>query len=828
MTAPAALTGQESVLLAIKSWAEVEGGPMGITLTGPSGSGKSWVVRELKKRLNEDRLVLVAEGDPFNGNRQLLPLATALAKPPNLRRLAKTAASEASSGIPYAGGLIQFSLNMLLNYREIAQASQTSFLEVAEREVLLEIQQQAESKEVLLVLENLHWWDEQSLDLLGLMLQKRLDNVFPFLTRTKYLAIQTPAQDATHSHKFSQIRQLLGGASIELRHCEETKFGELLTALGARELPDAETVAALYRSSQGHLAMAQRLAERLNTSTTPLALSNTASMDALCRELIEERISALGDRGTRMARLLRQAAAIGLSFTDTEMRCLAKDLAPEISNCLADARELELLAADSDRLVFSHEIIQRYFSHVSSERDPEVHSRFAECLRVLRPGDYRARSHHHTLAGQAALAADAQTHQALAELRIGSRSLGLLASGSHLPSAHRQFIQTMSESWSHFDAGRYAEALEGCRRIDNTLPSSLLAERDCLIARCHINGLTSLDWESAIRVLQKWITLLDSELEVWGRIMLIRIVALVYSGDVEAAKAAAHEMSNKLSPRMAFDNEAKRTLGRLKLKSDMFYVPEAAGPMIAEALEIFGPRDRQPEVVDPLNYFVGLTNLSANQILKGEFMTAFETARDGERFLSELHEKGEHFVFPRVDMLANNLIVAGFRGGTLTASAAATLQGQAIASAASTVDNSLLRSNLSAFLALEGRPNDAQAILLELISVVSSAPDYDAYYAYFVLNNLAGTQFALGEIDSARETWEKASEALTRIEMPIRPTLDKRHALQAGCLTVAHSLTVTDWERHIFEIGRATEVGPSWRHFARGFLLSDLQYWAED
>jgi hypothetical protein len=48
-------------------------------------------------------------------------------------------------------------------------------------------------------------------------------------------------------------------------------------------------------------------------------------------------------------------------------------LAPDISTCLADARTLELLTADSDRLDFSHEIIQRYFSHIASEGHPDVH-----------------------------------------------------------------------------------------------------------------------------------------------------------------------------------------------------------------------------------------------------------------------------------------------------------------------------------------------------------------------------------------------------------------------------------------------------------------------
>lgn len=829
MTTSAALTGQDAVLAAIKSWAEAKGGPASMTLVGASGTGKSWVIKELAAALGGDRLVLIAEGDPFNGNRQLLPLAIALSQAPRFRRMAKTAASEAGRGVPYAGGLLQFTLNMLLNYREIAQASQTPFLPQAERELLIEIQQRADARDVLIVLENLHWWDEQSFDLLALILTKKLDNVFPFLTRTKFLAVLTPEQTPTHPEKLSRIKQLLGGQTIELRHCQEATFGELLKSLGAQQLPDAETVAALYRASRGHLAMAQRLAQRLNAPhPTAPSQSIASDIDALCRELLEERITALGERGVRMATLLRQAAAIGLSFTDNEVRCLAKDLTADISTCLADARALELLAADSDRLVFSHEIIQRYFSHIANERDPDVHRRFAECLKLLRPGDYRARAHHHALAGEDELAAVARAHHALAERRSGAVIATSSASDAGLPAVYDRYVQTMHEAWEHYDAGRYAAALDAGRRVDDTLPSSLLAERDSLMARCHINGLTRGHWQSARRVLQRWSKLVETELDVWGRIMLIQIVAMLYDGDVESAKAAAHELSAKLTPRQSFDREAMRTLARLKLKSDMLYVPEVAGAMMVEALDIFGPRARQPDVNDPINYFIGLTNLAANQILNGRFADAFATAQDGERFLAELHAKDQRLLFPRVDMLANNLVIAGYRAGILTTSAAATTLGQAIASAALTTDTPLLKGNHAALVAMEGRPLEALTTLNELTKIVSSAVDYDAYYAYFVFNNLAGVQYAINDADAARQSWARATEALGRIEMPIRPYLDRRHVLQTSCLNVAVPASVERWEEHIRTDGHTAAVGPGWQHFGRGFLLSDLQYWVED
>ncbi len=823
------LTGQDAVLATIKEWAEAKNAHPTLTLEGPSGCGKSWVVKQIARLLDGDRrVVLVAEGDPFNGNRQLLPLAIALSRAPRLRRLAKTAASEAGRGVPMAGSFVQYAVNMLLNYREIAQAHQTPFLPQAERELLIEIERRADTNnDVLIILENLHWWDGQSLDLLALILTNKLDGVFPFLRRTKYLAVLTPEQNASHPDKLAKIRQLLGGKTVQLKPCQEAIFGELLTALGARQLPDADTLAALYRASRGHLSMAQRLAHRLDGSAAVLS-SNVSDIDAMCRELLEERISVMGDRGAKMARLLCQAAAIGLSFTDGEVRCLAKDLSSEISSCLEDARRLDLLSSDSDRLVFSHEIIQRYFSQASKERDPDVHRRFAECLQLLRPGDYRSRWHHHSLANQNDLASIARAHQALAERRGGFADRSACVAGYGLQGSYGRFVKTMWEAWDHYDSGRYDAAIEAGKRIDETLPSSLLAERDCLMARCHINGLTKKHWKIARSLLQRWTKVVESEIEVWSRLMLTQIIAMYYDGDVDGAKTVAHELAEKLSPREKFDREASRILTRLKLKSDMLYAPEVASAMISEALDLFGPPARQPDVNDPINYFVGLTNLSANQIVNGSFESAFAIAQNGERFLADLQAKSQHFLFPRVDMLANNLIVSGFRAGILTARAAAAALGQTIASGPKSTDTTLLKNNEAVLMTIDGRPTEALAILEEMAAVVSISPDYDAYYTYFIFNNIAGVRYALGNVQDARQAWARATEALSRIEMPIRPYLDCRHAAQAMCLDQGAPGTVTDWEDYISRSGRISEVGPGWQHFGRGYLLSDLQYWAED
>src|SRR5204863_9491353 len=64
------------------------------------------------------------------------------------------------------------------------------------------------------------------------------------------------------------------------------------------------------------------------------------------------------------------------------------------------ARREEYVAGDGEVLQFAHEIVQAAIRGIRSSESAAYHDKLAECIRYLRPGDYRTRLMHSGLAGE--------------------------------------------------------------------------------------------------------------------------------------------------------------------------------------------------------------------------------------------------------------------------------------------------------------------------------------------------------------------------------------------------------------------------------------------
>jgi hypothetical protein len=74
------------------------------------------------------------------------------------------------------------------------------YLGDTEQTILFDIARLAKGRPILLVCDNVHWWDEQSLQFLGRLREERMAAAFPYLADLRVLAVQTPTRrPSTHS-----------------------------------------------------------------------------------------------------------------------------------------------------------------------------------------------------------------------------------------------------------------------------------------------------------------------------------------------------------------------------------------------------------------------------------------------------------------------------------------------------------------------------------------------------------------------------------------------------------------------------------------------------
>ena len=130
----------------------------------------------------------------------------------------------------------------------------------------------------------------------------------------------------------------------------------------------------------------------------------------------------------------------------------------------------------------------------------------------------------------------------------------------------------MLAAQAKFEAGSYENVIEMLESIENIYADFLLAEKDILKARSHIKLLTHENRKKAKSLLTSWQNELIDEPEIWGRLMMYRVVAEVFLSDEGGAKEVERLLYKTLAKRIYFDATSLRTLNHLRLKANMIWV----------------------------------------------------------------------------------------------------------------------------------------------------------------------------------------------------------------------------------------------------------------
>lgn len=823
------LTGQAEALSVLTDWADK--GPDGehMVLTGPRGSGKSWLVEQFVR--SQERAhglsIILAPGQRNNHSRPLLPIRLAFNANVDFSEFAKQVVAESgqSAGGEY-GGILKIALDFTLNYQRRKQEIQTKYISSDDRTALIDLEKMARNKRSILILEDLQCWDEESLKLLAVMTTDPVKTAFPFINSLRFLGVISSGEEGACPESFETARRILAGHAISLHYVDESGFGEALRVFGAGGGLSADLVSGLHQASRGHLWLTRHLAQQLQGSGASHA---TAGKDpySICRDILRRRLGEMGPSGQRIAEALRLLSAIGVEAPKAEAECLTRG--SEHGKALKEAVRCELLVERRDNYRFPHDIVHCYFSdELLSDGDLDVltHGQFAECLRKIRPGDYLRRSRHHARAGQRRLAETCMAQHILALSRTASAFPMEETWDIAANSQFRRFLRAMRKISACFDAGDYSDAIIEAKSIEESLPQQLLAERDCVVARCHIKLLTGADRLYAATLMDQWDCIESSEPELWARVVLTRIIAKSFAYDTQGAIRETRRFA-MLDDFRYRDPDILRTIMNLSLKADMLYGPEAACAQLQEAVEYFGPAAPGMGARDPARYFVGLTNLAANAIMRGAYSEAKATAARAIEYLDEFRVREPCARIPRTDIVVNNFLVAAFRDGKLAASECSGYLRKILDLGIRSNDHSLFISNNAAFLALSGKADEAVAILSDAFAEISGRGDADPYYVYFIGNNLAGALFTAGRAVESASIWDKITPLASKINLVQEGVFTKRHVM-LGTIYSDTGSNLNRWDEFIATRHPAMIRGPIWLQLRRGFLLSDLQFWSED
>jgi DNA-binding NarL/FixJ family response regulator len=450
-----------------------------LELTGEPGIGKTRLLAELAQRADAlGYVVLSGSASEMERDLPFWVFVDALddylrgLEPRRLAALDAEVTAELAQVFPSLGN----------GTRVEPQADERYRTQLAVRDLLEAL---AATKPLIVILDDLHWADFASIELLGSLLRRPPDAAV--LLATAFRPRQAPARLVPFLDRAERAGTL---SRLEVAALQPAEASELLGAA-----VDAETAAQLYEASGGNPFYIQQLArvplrpgQRI-VESGDVAFAGVEVPRAVAVALTEE-LSLLPDN---VLRVLEGAAVAGDPFE------------PELAAAAADAPETEVVDALDELLgrdLVRHTETPRRFRF----RHPLVRRAVYEAT----PGGWRLGAHERTAAALAARGASAtvSAHHVERSARHGdTEAIALLcaagdevkirapAIAAHLFEAARRLLPEATPAAerahllallgvAHAAAGQFREAQAALAESIDLLPADAIATRVTLTARC--------------------------------------------------------------------------------------------------------------------------------------------------------------------------------------------------------------------------------------------------------------------------------------------------------------------------------------------------------
>lgn len=794
-------------------------------IQGPPGVGKSWLAKGVGT-LWEDSggRTLVAEGDQLQSDAAFYPLNLALAKLSNAYRSVATELAQVSASaeqVAGTAGMITATIQALVRLRPSRQRARKLYLGPVEQGILFELERLADRRPLLLIADNLHWWDQDSLKLLGRLREAAMGEAFPFLAEMRVIVAQTvePYQDTINPEARDALLQNNESLPFSLARPSRSRFPDVLTALGVPPALAAAAANDVYDLTGGHLALATRCARRLR-ETGDEFLGVIAAGGDFTRKLLTDRVRALGSVGSSALAMLQIAAILGLNFRRTEVTCAFEGKPADVSRLLRDCRDEDIIELTEDAGRFVHDLFRQHFLESNALDSVDIHETLSKCLRELRPGDYITRCRHLSQAERIRDAAILGVQAALQRHRDGvswrdlpEHTILAIRNGEQT-----QAVDVLVKAMEYLSASKYASCLETLRTLPRGLSRNLAAEADYIEAEALICTRSEAARESSQAMLEGWSGFEKTEPELGMRLMLLHLYCLTLIVDKQPGRRLEAEIKQVLLKRGDFDQAAEDAWYTLDRCSGSLHEPDAALPRIREAAKYFGPKRGQSVIRRPVEYYRCMVNLGAHLVMTAAYDEALEVHTEIETLVAE-YTPG---TFSRLDYFRTTALLAEFRLAMIDATVAAERQ-ETISAAEETRGDPFYPDNaLAVYMIMAGANNDGIQVFDtledELVKRPQPAPSVD----YLVRANRCAARYCMGECDAAIVEWAELRDVCERIPYPVREYLIRRHDLLHKVMRAGEVCTPKDFDECLLALPR---FGPFWDQVGRGFWMPEVEWW---
>ena len=218
-----------------------------------------------------------------------------------------------------------------------------------------------------------------------------------------------------------------------------------------------------------------------------------------------------------------------------------------------------------------------------------------------------------------------------------------------------------------------------------------------------------------------------------------------------------------------------------------------------------------------------MTNLSAIEVRLDENKSAYAHALEAEAIAVGSLDVGH-----RLDVLASDIVLAGYRSGSVSIDKTIERQALIVHSPEGSQDNFIQRCNLTAYLLLGSRDDDAARELQALGEAISSSSIDETYLVYYY------TAFDRGlcppyaaDTQEALRRHREMDAFVESLRWPYASYIRRRQRLLHDALPNFNSeQTRTSADRILLDT-MPLQIGPAWAYYGRLIPCAELSFWSD-
>ncbi|WP_349966927.1 ATP-binding protein [Roseburia faecis] len=787
-----------------------------ILIKGKSGSGKSFTLKQLESELSKDQYqIIIFDGDYQYDDREYYPFKKALfLGEDSAKELIAGGFAEASKEIPVAGNIISY---IIKSFIEKQSTPHNLLLNSDEQNILAKLRQILKKPHIVLIFDNIHWWDRRSLQLLKLLLtNKEILNPDKLNNFTTVFSMTTN-QSALHADLLKDIIDEVNYEEMLFPVVGLIEFKNTLFNTTLQNFSDTQ-INLLFNLVNGHLQVLFEVINEINNHNFDFNATYESNKQYLST-VLEKRLKEYGADSTQILKTLEYAAIIGITFSVYELRNITKSTENEIKKIIAETSKLTITeqTEEFDYIKFAHDIIREIFKTKVEQDHTEYYYSLALCIKEIKPDQYLRRARYCIKCLDTEDAVILYMLEAVKQIRLYGKVLNTIFEEMSplMNSLQKEYLKLMQEAYCLYSKKEYKQASSKLSLILDIFPAELLAERDILKIRCFSKTMASNEIQDIITKsnnIRKNNTF-NGEKDIWERYSQVVMIAFAHLGEITLAREVEDDTLRSLSERLNYDDTAKKRLNIIKRVANSIHNIDVSAVFVKDAFDYFGN-----SLLDIRQYYICLGNYTTILINQGDFEEAYNIAVQG----FEIEKSNADIEFPRIQLIRNNYILAGYLSGYLDEDDCIHLYEEMLSEMPIISERLFYNSNLSIFWALKDNPQKAFDILHNEALLHYDTEEKEGLYQYRVVTNTAIYQHLLGQSDVAVRQLNGIRDLTKRL---INGSyFSKRNELLIQLMESGTVTTGKEWLKKLFSI-QPTYQDLAWQYFGLGYAFMAVCNW---